>query len=41
MTQDPRDRFTRTPVVYQLAGTDRVAVQADIQFRGADGGPRS
>ena len=39
MTQDPRDRFTRTPVVYQLAGTDRVAVQADIQFRGADGGP--
>lgn len=37
--QSPQDRFTKTPVVYQLAGTDRVAVQADIQFRGADGGP--
>lgn len=37
--QNPQDRFTQTPVAYQLPGTDRVAVQADIQFRGADGHP--
>ncbi|MDO8677041.1 MAG: alpha/beta hydrolase [Acidobacteriota bacterium] len=37
--QNPQDRFTKTPVAYQMPGTDRVAVQADIQFRGADGGP--
>ncbi len=39
MAQDPRDRFTKTPVVYQMAGTDKVAVQADVQFSGADGNP--
>lgn len=37
--QNPQDRFTKTPVVYQLQGTDRVAVQADIQFRGSDASP--
>lgn len=37
--QNPQDRFTRTAVAYQMPGTDRVAVQGDIQFRGADGSP--
>lgn len=37
--QNPQDRFTQTPVAFQMPGTDRVAVQADIQFRGADGSP--
>ena len=37
--QNPQDRFTKTPVAYQMPGVDRVAVQADIQFRGADGSP--
>jgi acetyl esterase/lipase len=37
--QNPQDRFTKTPVVYQMPGADRVAVQADIQFRSSDGSP--
>ena len=37
--QNPQDRFTKTPVALKMPGTDRVAVQADIQFRAADGGP--
>lgn len=37
--QNPQDRFTKTPVVFKMNGTDRVAVQADIQCGAADGGP--
>ena len=37
--QNPQDRLTKTPVVYQMPGSDRVAVQADVRFPGADGQP--